>query len=61
MPKPKKPIPKNPSGEPDEMKEIGEAISGEQPEIGDKDTGVGSNRRLPPDESAPAVPVVPNE
>lgn len=50
MPKPKKPIPKDPSGEPEEMKEIG-----------DKDTGVGSNRRLPPGESAPTTPVVPKK
>jgi hypothetical protein len=48
IPKPKKPIPANPTGEPEEMKKIGESISGTQPEIGDKDTGIGSKRRQPP-------------
>lgn len=46
IPKPSKPIPKNPSGQPVEMKDIGESISGKQPEIGEKETGVG--RRVPP-------------
>lgn len=44
--KQKKPVPppetpENPSGFPGEMKAIGESISGEQPEIGEKDTGIG--------------------
>ena len=43
------------SGEPDDMKELGESISGTQPEIGHKDTGIGrrirEDRGLPP--SAP--------
>ena len=46
IPKPSRPIPKDPSGEPGEMRRIGESISGEQPEIGEKDTGIG--RRQPP-------------
>jgi hypothetical protein len=33
-------------GEPGEMKRLGESISGTQPEIGQKETGVG--RRVPP-------------
>ena len=45
IPKPSKPIPNNPSGEPAEMKEIGESLSGRQPEIGEKDTGIG--KRIP--------------
>ena len=36
-----------PSGYPGEMKALGESISGTQPEIGEKDTGVG-RRSAPP-------------
>lgn len=39
------PINPEPSGNPDEMREIGEDISGEQPEIGHKDEGVTNKRR----------------
>lgn len=43
------------SGDPGDMKELGESISGSQPEIGHKDTGIGrrvrEDRSLPP--SAP--------
>jgi hypothetical protein len=53
IPKPSKPIPKNPSGDPEEMQKIGESISGEQPEIGEKFTGIGSQRRQPPPEKEP--------
>lgn len=38
--------PGEPSGEPGEMRRLGESISGTQPEIGQKDTGV--TRRQPP-------------
>jgi hypothetical protein len=37
----------DPSGEPDEMKALGESISGTQPEIGHKDTGIGRREREP--------------
>jgi hypothetical protein len=47
IPKPRRPIPRNPSGYPGEMKAIGESISGTQPEIGEKDTGVGRRQRPP--------------
>jgi hypothetical protein len=33
-------IPRDPSGNPREMRELGESISGWQPDIGQKDTGV---------------------
>ena len=38
-------IPAEPSGEVDEMYAIGQALSGTQPDIGHKDTGVGRRVR----------------
>lgn len=51
--KPKKDEPE--TGSPEEMKEIGESISGDQPEIGEKDTGIGSK----PPQSPPILPPSP--
>jgi hypothetical protein len=48
IPKPSRPIPKDPSGDPKEMQKIGESISGTQPDIGDKDIGAGTPPRQPP-------------
>ncbi len=46
-PPPPKGTPEEPSGEPEEMKAIGESMMGEEPEIGQKDTGVGSQQPPP--------------
>ncbi|UPT73771.1 MAG: hypothetical protein M0D55_18280 [Elusimicrobiota bacterium] len=48
IPKPSRPIPANPSGEPEEMQRIGESISGSMPDIGEKDIGAGTKPRQPP-------------
>lgn len=46
---------REPSGEPGEMNSLGESISGTQPEIGHKDTGVGRRLRERP-EYPPTAP-----
>lgn len=52
---PKRPDEQEPSGDPEEMKALGESISGKQEPIGHKDTGIGRKVRERP-EYPPSAP-----